>query len=265
MKKPSKPKSRAMALSTSRSGAPTEKRLLADIRGLVEAAREQVAQAVNSTLVTLYWHIGRRIRQEVIGQKRAEYGERIVNRLSTLLAAEYGRGFNRPNLFRMIRFAETFPDEEIVSALRRQLSWTHFRELIAFDDPLKRDFYAEMCRIERWSTRTLRAKIDGMLYERTAISKKPHEVVRQDIDALRKEDRLTPDLVFRDPYLLDFLGLAGRYDERDVEQAILRDLEDFLLEMGSDFAFVARQKRIPVDHEDYYSHSYFRFHWSTAI
>ena len=172
--------------------------------------------------------------------------------LSTQLAAEYGQGFNRPNLFRMIRFAEVFPDENIVSALRRQLSWTHFRELIAFDDPLKRDFYAEMCRIERWSTRTLHAKIQGMLYERTAISKKPEEVIRHDLKALREEDRLTPDLVFRDPYVLDFLGLTDAYGERDMEQAILRELEAFLLELGSDFAFVARQKRISVDHEDYY-------------
>ncbi len=227
-------------------------RLLTDVRELIEAARQEVAQTVNSALVALYWHIGRRIRQDVVGEGRATYGEKIVNSLSSQLTAEYGRGFNRPNLFRMIRFAEAFPDENIVSALRRQLSWTHFRELIAFDDPLKRDFYAEMCRIERWSTRTLRKKIDGMLFERTAISKKPREVIRHDLKALQKEDRLTPDLVFRDPYFLDFLGLTGRYNERDVEQAILRELEAFILELGTDFAFVARQKRISVDHEDYY-------------
>ena len=152
----------------------------------------------------------------------------------------------------MIRFAEVFPEEHIVYALRRQLSWTHFRELIAFDDPLKRDFYAEMCRIERWSTRTLRPKIDGMLFERTAISKKPEDVIQCDLKALREEDRLTPDLVFRDPYFLDFLGLTSSHNERDMEQAILRELEAFILELGSDFAFVARQKRIAVDHEDYY-------------
>jgi predicted nuclease of restriction endonuclease-like (RecB) superfamily len=132
------------------------------------------------------------------------------------------------------------------------LSWSHFVELLPIKDPLARDFYAEMCRIERWSVRALRAKIQGMLYERTAISKKPEEVVRRDLDALRKGDRLTPDLVFRDPYVLDFLGLKDSYSERDMEQAILRELEAFLLELGSDFAFVARQKRITVDHEDYY-------------
>jgi predicted nuclease of restriction endonuclease-like (RecB) superfamily len=252
MKMPSRPKKQAISLLAPRSIAPTANRLLAEIRELVEAARQQTAQAVNSTLVTLYWHIGRRIRQEVVGEGRAAYGEQIVNSLSTQLTAEYGRGFNRPNLFRMIRFAEAFPDENIVSALRRQLSWTHFRELLALDDPLKRDFYAEMCRIERWSTRTLCAKIRGMLFERTAISKKPEEVIQCDLKSLREEDRLTPDLVFRDPYFLDFLGLTGHYGERDVEQAILREIEACILELGSDFAFVARQKRITVDHEDYY-------------
>ena len=127
-----------------------------------------------------------------------------------------------------------------------------FREIISLDTPLKRDFYAEMCRIERWSVRTLRRKIDRMLFERTAVSKKPEALIRADLDALRDEDRLTPDLVFRDPYFLDFLGLTGSYSEKDVEQAILRELEAFILELGTDFAFIARQKRITVDDEDYY-------------
>ncbi len=145
-----------------------------------------------------------------------------------------------------------FPNEQIVHALRGQLSWTHFRELIAIDDPLKREFYAEMCRAERWSTRTLQDQIKRMVYERTTVSKKPEEVVRVELAALRDEDRLTPDLVFRDPYFLDFLGLPQRYQERDLEQAILRELEAFLLELGTDFTFVARQKRITVDYEDFY-------------
>jgi predicted nuclease of restriction endonuclease-like (RecB) superfamily len=227
-------------------------RLLADIRELIELARQQVAQAVNAGLVTLYWHIGRRIRQEIIGEGRAAYGEQIVSALSAQLTAEYGRGFTRRNMFYMIRFAEEFPDEQIVHALRAQLSWTHFRELIAIDDPLKREFYAEMCRAERWSTRTLQDHIRRMVYERTAVSKRPEAVVRAEIAALRDEDRLTPDLVFRDPYFLDFLGLPQRYREHDLEHAILRELEAFLLELGTDFTFVARQKRITVDFEDYY-------------
>jgi predicted nuclease of restriction endonuclease-like (RecB) superfamily len=222
------------------------------VRTLIETARQQVAQAVNTGLVTLYWHVGKRIRQDVLGEDRATYGEQIVTALSTKLTAEYGRGFDRRNLFHMIRFAEVFPDQRIVYALRTQLSWTHFRELIALEDPLKREFYAEMCRAERWSTRTLQDQIKRLVYERTAISKKPEEVIRAEIAALRDEDRLTPDLVFRDPYFLDFLGLPQRYQERDLEDAILRELEGFLLELGTDFTFVARQKRITVDYEDYY-------------
>jgi len=226
--------------------------LLDDIRSLIENARQQAAQAVNSELTMLYWHIGGRIRRDILGQARAEYGEQIVGTLSRQLTAEYGKGFSRANLFHMIRFTEAFPKKEIVYALSRQLGWTHFRQIIYFPDPLQRDYYAEMCRLERWSTRTLQAKIGGMLYERTALSRKPEKLIRQELDALRDEDRLTPDLVFRDPYLLDFLGLADTYGERDLEAAILRELERFLLELGTDFSFVARQKRMTVDREDYY-------------
>lgn len=131
------------------------------------------------------------------------------------------------------------------------MSWTHFRHIIYIEDSLQRDFYAEMCRTERWSTRTLHAKIQGMLYERTAISKKPDELIRQELDTLRDEDRMSPDLTFRDPYLLDFLGLADTYSERDLEASILRELEHFLLELGTDFTFVARQKRITIDSENF--------------
>jgi predicted nuclease of restriction endonuclease-like (RecB) superfamily len=168
------------------------------------------------------------------------------------LTAEYGNGFGRANLFRMIQVAEAFPDEQIVATLSRQLGWSHVVELLPIEDDLKRDFYAEMCRLERWSVRTLRERIAGMLYERTAVAKKPADVARREIDRLRDEDRLTPDLVFRDPYVLDFLKLHDTYSEGDVEQAILRELESFLLELGGDFCFVARQKRITVDNEDYY-------------
>jgi predicted nuclease of restriction endonuclease-like (RecB) superfamily len=228
------------------------KYLLADVREMIEAARHQLARTVNASIVLLYWHIGRRIHEDILHQRRAEYGKQIVSTLSRELTSEYGRGYSEPNLSRMMRLAEVFPDKEILSTLSKELSWSHFVEIIALNDLLKRDFYAEICRMERWSVRVLRLKIDRMLFERTAISEKPNEVIRQDLKALREEDRLTPDLVFRDPYFLDFLGLAGRYNERDLEQAILRELEAFILEVGSDFAFVARQKRITVDHEDYY-------------
>ena len=132
----------------------------------------------------------------------------------------------------MVQFADSFPDTQIVAALSRQLSWSHFKELLPLKRPLQSEFYAEMCRVERWSVRTLRKKIDGMLYERTALSKKPETLIRHELDALRAGDKLTPDLVFKDPYFLDFLGLRGAYAEKDLETAILREIEQFLLEMA---------------------------------
>jgi predicted nuclease of restriction endonuclease-like (RecB) superfamily len=230
----------------------TPKELLTEVRGMILVAREGVATAVNAALTTLYWQIGRRIRQDILKEKRAEYGEQIVSALGAQLTAEFGRGFARRNLFRMIRFAEVFPDSKIVSALRTQLGWTHFRQIIALDAPLKRDFYAEMCRIERWSTRTLEKKINGMLFERTALSKKPAKLAAMELKQLREADKLTPDLVFRDPYLLDFLGLKDTYAEKDLEAAILREMEAFILELGVGFAFLERQKRITIDGEDFY-------------
>jgi predicted nuclease of restriction endonuclease-like (RecB) superfamily len=238
--------------STLPAPVPKKKRLLNDLRTLIDAARGQVAHTVNAGLVGLYWHIGKRIREDILQEQRAEYGEQIVSALSTLLTAEYGKGFGRRSLFRMMQFAEFFPDKQIVSALATQLAWSHFVEILSLDDPLKRDFYAEMCRIERWSIRTLRSRIQQLLYERTAISKQPDAVIARDLAALRDEDQLTPDLVFRDPYFLDFLGLTDARDEKDLEAAILRELEAFILELGSDFTFVARQKRMSVDAEDYY-------------
>ncbi len=226
-------------------------RLLSDVRSLVERSRHSLAQAVNSELVLLYWHIGKRIGDELPEESRAEYGARVVDLVSDRLTAEYGRGFRRSNVFNMVRFAEVF-DFKTVQTLSGQLSWSHFIEIIYLKDPLQRQFYAEMARFERWSVRALRKKIQGMLYERTAISRKPEELARQELEALQEEDRMTPDLVFRDPYLLDFLGLEDTYSESDLEAAILRELERFLLELGTDFSFIARQKRMSIGNRDFY-------------
>jgi predicted nuclease of restriction endonuclease-like (RecB) superfamily len=152
----------------------------------------------------------------------------------------------------MIQFAEVFPDEQIVATLSQDLSWSHFVQLFPLKDRLKQEFYAEMARVERWSVRTLRTKMDSMLFERTALSRKPDNLIAQELKALREEDKLTPDLVFRDPYLLDFLGLRDTYAEKDLEAAILREMEAFILELGVGFAFMERQKRITVDGDDYY-------------
>ena len=225
---------------------------LNDIRHLVEGARQQVAITVNAGQTLLYWRIGERIRSELLGHQRAKYGAEIVSTLSTQLVMDYGRVFATRNLRRMMQFAEVFPDYKMVANLAPNLSWSHFVELLPLKESLQRDFYAQLCRVERWSVRTLRKKIDSMLYERTALSKKPVALAEHELNTLREHDQLTPDLVFRDPYFLDFLGLEGMFTEKDLEAAILRELESFILELGVGFSFVARQKRIVVDGNDFY-------------
>jgi len=226
--------------------------LLDDLRTLISRAREGVARQVNATLVILYWRIGQRIRHDILKEKRGEYGKQIVATLSQQLTAEFGSGYSRFALSRMILLAEYFSDEKIVATLSQQLGWSHFVEILPLKDAIQRDFYAEMCRVEGWSVRTLREKISSQLYQRTALAKKPTKQIQQELAQLRNQDKLSPDLVFRDPYFLDFLGLKDTYSERDLETAILKDLENFILELGVGFSFVARQKRITVDGEDYY-------------
>jgi len=228
------------------------KGLLDDLRVLIDQTRANLAITVNISLTMLNWKVGKRIHEEVLLGERAEYGKQIIVSLARQLTVDYGNSFTEKNLRRMIQFAEVFPDEEIIVSLIRHLSWTHFIALIPIKEGIKRDFYAEMCRMERWSVRTLRNKINSMLYERTALSKLPESVARIEVDTLRNEDKLTPDLVFRDPYVLEFLNLNDTYLERDLEDAIMKELEQFLLELGVGFCFLSRQKRIIVDDEDFY-------------
>ncbi len=225
--------------------------LLQDLRSLIDQTRQAIASKVNAGLALLYWRVGNRVIKEILQGERAGYGQQIILSVSHQLRQDYGKSFSDKNLRRMIQFAEVFPDEQIVVSLIRQLTWTHIIALIPLKDAIKRDFYAEMCRIERWNVQTLRAKIDSMLYERTALSKRPELLAKAELDALRNEDRLTPDLVFRDPYFLEFLNLNDRYFEKDLEDAIMRELEQFLLEIGVGFCFLARQKRIIIDGEDF--------------
>jgi len=226
--------------------------LLGDIRGFIEQSRQQLASVVNSALTQLYWRIGQRIRSEVLQGERAAYGEQIVSALARQLTSDYGRGFAEKNLRHMLRFVEAFPDEAIVSTLSRQLAWSHFLEIIYLSDALARDFYAQMCAQERWSVRRLRERKDTQLFERTALSKQPAALLAQELATLRQTGEVKPALVLKDPYVLDFLGLQDRYLEKDLEDAILRELEGFLLELGTGFSFVARQKRIQLDQDDFY-------------
>jgi predicted nuclease of restriction endonuclease-like (RecB) superfamily len=244
--KPVAPTMTAVASSGDAAG------LLADLRQLIEQARQAAAVAVNAGLTLMYLHIGQRIRTDVLGGHRAGYGEEIVATVSRQLTADYGRSFSAKSLRHMMRFAEVFPSQGIVSTLSRQLAWSHILELIYLKDPLARDFYAQMCSTERWSVRTLRERVDSMLFERTALSKQPDELIRSELDSLRAQGEVTPPLLLKDPYVLDFLALDDRYLEKGLEDAILRELEHFLLELGAGFSFVARQRRIQLDSEDFY-------------
>lgn len=224
--------------------------LVSDVKQLIDEARQRVAASVNAELTLLYWRIGKRIQSEVLGGERAEYGRQVLAGLSKTLTQEYGKGWGEKQLRHCLQAAEIL-SEEIVYTLCRQLSWSHLRLLIYTDDELKRSFYLEMAAMEGWSVRQLSERIQSMLYERTALSKKPEETIVHDLAQLR-EQKLSPDLVLKDPYLLDFLGLNDRYLEKDLEDAILRELEQFLLELGAGFTFVARQKRLQIDDDDFY-------------
>ena len=222
------------------------------VQQLIDAARTRAAIAVNAELTVLYWQIGKLLREHVLDGERAKYGKQIIERLSCDLTAKYGKGWSSQQLRHCLRTAETFPDQQILYAVSRELNWTQLRTLLYVENPLKREFYLEMCRLERWSTRQLTERINSMLFERTAISKKPEATIQGDLQLLRNDGKLSADLAFRDPYVLDFLGLSDTYSEHDLESAILAELERFISELGTDFAFLARQKRIVIDNRDYY-------------
>ena len=226
-------------------------RLYNDIASLIESSRLKIAQTANATLTLLYWKIGERINSSILGNKRAAYGKQIVVLLAQQLREQYGTSFSEKNLRRMMQFADVFPNEQIVVSSIRQLTWTHFIALIPLKDKLQREFYTEMCRVENWSVKILREKIDTLLYERTAISKKPAQLIQKEIADLRNQNVLSPDLVFKDPYFLNLLGLKDTYSEKNLEDAILKKLELFLLELGVGFSFIERQKRIIIDGEDF--------------
>lgn len=226
--------------------------LLKSIISLIDNSRKNVATTINSELTLLYWNIGKEINEEILFNKRADYGKKVLSELSDELTNLYGKGFTKRNLHYFVQFNALYPKYQIVHSLSAQLTWTHLKNIIHIEDELKREFYIQMSTHERWSVRTLKDRIDSMLYERTAISKKPEKTIIKDLEKLKIENQITPDLTFRDPYILDFLGLHNTFSERDLETSILVNLQNFLTELGSDFAFLCRQKRIIIDNEDFY-------------
>ena len=201
----------------------------------------------------MYWHIGHRINTDVLGNKRAEYGKQVVETLSRQLHEHFQtRQFSLRSLRRMMQFAEEFPDIQIVSQLATQLTWSHFLEILPIKDGLSREFYLTMAASGQWGRNLLRKQIDGMLYERTVIAGKDDVRIKQELANLRENNIMTPDLVFKNPYFLDFTGLKGYYSERDLEDMLITGLQQFIMELGNGFTFVDRQKRMIIDGEDFY-------------
>ncbi len=234
-------------------GSSEHQSLIKDLRQIIEQARGRVASTANYELTMMYWHIGERINREVLSNQRAEYGKQIVASVARQLQEEYGKkGFEERTIRRMMKFAQMFPDIQIVSPLVSKLSWTHFLIVMPLKDELQREFYLTMAASERWSKRTLQAKIDGMLFERTAIATKPDELIKKELSTLRDNDVMSPDLVFKSPYFLEFTGLKGMYSEKSLEDCLIAHLEQFIIELGNGFTFVARQKRMIIDGEDFY-------------
>lgn len=222
--------------------------LLNDLRAIIDTGRGRVAAAVNAEIVATYWLLGQRIvQEEQQGSGRAGYGEQLLARLGRALSTEFGRGFAEGSLRNMRQFYLTYPNR---AAVRSELGWTHYRTLMRLPDPAQRDFYTQLSITGRWSSRELDRQIASMLYERAALSRKPEDLA---LTLPEKSGALAPyDATFRDPYILDFLGLQDTYSERDLEMGLVRNIERFLLELGSDFCFMGRQRRLSIGDEDYY-------------
>lgn len=230
---------------------PQEEALYKDVCGIIEGVRRRVATYMNAEVCMTNWYIGKRIKEDVLYNQRADYGKQIVKNLAIKLQEKYGQGWSEKKLRHCLRSAETFSEDEIRYAARTQLTWTHLKSLSYINDSLERQFYAQMCAKEHWDTRTLDEQIDKQLYQRTAISTKPEEIIKKELVEAKDKNQLLPDLVFRSSYFFDMLGLPDTFSEKELEDAIISQVEDFIKELGSDFTFVARQKRITVDSIDY--------------
>ena len=199
--------------------------LIDDLRQIIDSARSHVAATANYVLTAMYWNIGNRINRDMLNNERAEYGKQIVATMARQLQEDYGtKGFEERTIRRMMQFAQMFPDFQIVSTLLSKLSWSHFLIVMPLKDELQREFYLTMAANERWSVRTLQAKIDGMLFERTAIATKPEELIKSELANLRDNDVMTPDMVFKSPYFLEFTGLKGMYSEKSLPESVLRNI-----------------------------------------
>jgi predicted nuclease of restriction endonuclease-like (RecB) superfamily len=252
--------------------------ILADVASLLEEARRTSARTVNAIITAAYWAIGRRIVEEEQGSRnRAGYGEELIARLSRDLTGRFGRGFGKRNLFQIRAFylayaeivqtasaqlAPSLDDQKVQTlsaisrpaisglAVRFPLTWSHYVELIAIERPEARRFYEDEALRGGWSVRQLARQIDSQFYERTALSKSKVAMLKKG-QVAKPGDAITPDEEVKDPLVLEFLGLKDEYSESDLEEALIRHLEHFLLELGNDFAFIGRQRRLRIDDQWY--------------
>jgi len=227
----------------------TEDTVYQSIRTVLTAARQKVYSAINSAMVEAYWDIGRQIMEAQNGQ-RAEYGTGLIKYLAERLTEEFGKGFDESSLRRMRQFFQVFP---IRATVRHELSWSHYRLLMKIDNAPRREFYLKECAESNWSSRQLERQITTFYYERLlATQKEDKELVKSEIH--KTEPRTEPDYILKDPYILEFLDLKEnkKYQESEIEQALIDHLQEFLLELGKGFSFVARQKRITIEGDHYY-------------
>ena len=223
-----------------------------DICDIIDNERNKIAVYINAKICLTNWHIGKRINDEILFNRRADYGQQIVRKLSQKLTERYGKGWSEKKLRHCLRSAETFSEDEIITATQKQLSWTHLKTLMYIKNPLERQFYMLMCCNEHWDTRTLDENIDKQLYLRTAISHNTEELIKSELEKVESVNQLQPDLIFRSTYFLDMLGLPDVFSEKELETAIINQIEEFIRELGCDFSFICRQKRLTIDSTDYY-------------
>lgn len=222
-----------------------------DIRAIIINTRNTIYKAVNTGILEANWKIGRRIVEEKqAGASRAEYGQRVINDLAEKLSVEFGRGFDARELRRYRQFYLLFPKWD---ALRPELTWTHYRTLIRVENERARLYYMNEAALQNWSTRALDSQIERLTYERI-LSSQNQLIVKEAEDAASRQAQLTPADIIKDPYVLDFLGLPSgvNFYEKDLEKALIDNLQQFLLELGRGFSFVSRQYRFKTDNENYY-------------
>ena len=218
---------------------------------IINDAKRDVIVYVNKHANMMFWHIGHFINEDMGYQQYSAYGDKILATLSQRLTALYGKGYTYSAVTRMMKVARIYNEEGMFATLSQTLTWSHFLELITIEDDTKRLFYQQMGIAEHWSVRQLRDKQDEMAYERSLIAAKPEDEIITTLEQV-SPTHMEPDAVLRNSYVLDFLGLSGYYSEGELEAAIAKQLEAFILELGQGFAFLERQKRFTIDGTDYY-------------